>query len=130
MKKILLGLVVLFVLFLFSAETHAQTKQRVRFAKGASAATVSGTIKGYKYVDYIIGAREGQTLSVTLTGDSKAEFAIMMPDGGNLGMDATGVDDWSGELPASGDYAIRVLMPRSFARRGESANFKLKISIR
>jgi hypothetical protein len=53
----------------------------------------------------------------------------MMPDGGNLGMDAVQVREWTGELPASGDYAIRVLMPRAQARRGETINFKLSVSI-
>lgn len=132
MKKIsaLFGISILALLFLFSADSgNAQTKQRVRFARGESGANVSGSVKGYKYIDYIVGARKGQKMSVILTGSSSAEFAIMMPDGGNLGMDAVQVREWTGELPASGDYAIRVLMPRAQARRGETINFKLSVSI-
>ena len=118
------------LIFLCAVGASAQTRQRVRFVKGASGAAVSGTIKGYAYRDYIVGAREGQTLSVRLSGNSTAELAIFMSDGGNFGADSTGVADWTGELSASGDYVIRVLMPRSAARRkGATARFALRITI-
>lgn len=124
------GFPILAMLFLFAVQdASAQARQRVRFARGASAATVSGTIKGYKYIDYLVGASEGQTLGLRLTGSSSAEFAVFMADGGNLGMDSAGVNEWSGELPVTEDYTIRVLMPRAQARRGETARFSLKISI-
>lgn len=118
------------LIFIYAVGAEAQVKQRVRFDKGATAASVSGAIKGYAYRDYVVGARAGQTLSVRLSGDSAAELAVFMPDGGNLGADSTGVADWTGELPASGNYVIRVLMPRSAARRkGATARFTLRIEI-
>lgn len=131
MKKFLFGFSVLVMLFLFAAQdASAQAKQRVRFAKGASSATVSGTIKGFKYVDYVVGAREGQTLNVSIKGGSSAQIAVFMEDGGVVGMDAAGVNEWSGELPATEDYTVRVLMPRAQARRGETARYTLRISVR
>ncbi|MGQ0761771.1 MAG: g-type lysozyme inhibitor [Acidobacteriota bacterium] len=130
MKKRLLGFSVLMLVLFAAGSVDAQTTRRVQFAKGASSATVNGRIKGYEYIDYVIAARAGQTMSVRLTGSSVAELAILMPDGGNLGMDATGVREWSGELPESGDYSIRVLMPRAYARRGTTARFSMRISIR
>ena len=36
------------------ATASAQTKQRVRFARGETSATVSGTVRGYAYVDYVL----------------------------------------------------------------------------
>ncbi len=131
MKKfsLLFGLAVLSMLFLFAENGSAQTKQRVSFVRGASSATVSGTVKGYKYIDYVVGAREGQTLSVRVSGSTSAQLAVFMPDGGNIGMDAAGVESWSGELPTSGDYVVRVLQPRAQARRGETARYSLRISI-
>lgn len=129
MKKPLPRFMFVLLILGLTANAPAQTTRRVRFAKGASSATVSGQVKGYDYIDYIVGAKAGQTMSVRLTGRSVAEFAILMPDGGNLGMDATGVREWSGELPESGDYSIRVLMPRAHARRGTVASFSLRISI-
>lgn len=128
MKKILFGFLLMLVLSAVSS-ISAQTTRRVRFAKGASSATVSGQVKGYDYIDYVVGARAGQTMSVRLTGSSVAEFVIRLPDGENLGMEATGVREWSGELPESGDYSIRVLMSRAYARRGTTARFSLRISV-
>jgi hypothetical protein len=131
MKKLMFGFSVLAMLFLFAVQdAAAQARQRVRFARGASSAQVSGTIKGYKYIDYVVGARAGQTLSLRITGSSAAQFAVFMADGGNLGMDSAGVAEWSGELPATEDYTIRVLMPRAQARRGETARYTLRIAIR
>lgn len=127
-NKPLLGLLVMMAL-LVADSIGAQTSRRVRFAKGASSATVNGHVKGYGYIDYIVGAKAGQTMSVRLTGSSVAEFVIRLPDGENLGMDATGVREWSGELPTTGDYSIRVLMSRADARRGMTARFSLRISV-
>ena len=128
MKKPLLGLLVIMAL-VGAYSISAQTTRRVRFAKGASSATVSGQVKGYDYIDYIVGAKAGQRMSVRLTGSSVAEFVIRLPNGENLGMEATGVREWSGELPTSGDYSIRVLMSRADARRGTTARFSLRISV-
>ena len=129
MKKRLLGLSALILVLFAAGSVDAQTTRRVKFAKGASSATVSGQVKGYDYVDYIVGAKAGQTMSVRLTGSSVAEFVIRLPGGANLGMEATGVREWSGELPESGDYSIRVLMSRADARRGTTARFSLRISV-
>ena len=38
----------------------------VHFAKGASSATLKGSIKGYKIIDYRLRARAGQTMDVKL----------------------------------------------------------------
>jgi hypothetical protein len=127
-KKPLLGLLVIMAL-VGTYSISAQTTRRVRFARGASSATVSGQVKGYDYIDYVVGAKAGQRMSVRLTGSSVAEFVIRLPNGENLGMEATGVREWSGELPTSGDYSIRVLMSRADARRGTTARFSLRISV-
>jgi hypothetical protein len=129
-NSIIVTTLTIVLIFLYAVDAAAQTRRRIRFGKGASSASVSGVIKGYAYRDYVIGAREGQTLSVALSGSSAADLAIFMPDGGNLGADSTGVADWTGELPASGDYVVRILMPRSAARRkGAAARFALRITI-
>ncbi|HEV2903504.1 MAG TPA: hypothetical protein VGW32_00575 [Pyrinomonadaceae bacterium] len=128
MKKPLLGLLVIMAL-VGTYSISAQTTRRVRFARGASSATVSGQVEGYDYIDYIVGAKAGQPMSVRLTESSVVEFVIRLPDGQNLGMEATGVREWSGELPESGDYSIRVLMSRADARRGTTARFSLRISV-
>jgi hypothetical protein len=128
MKKRIVLALILSLVFVVSAP--AQTKVRVRFAKGASSATLKGRVAGYKYIDYILGASAGQTMSVILDSASpNLEFVIFDKNMENLD-GATGALDWSGELPSSGNYTIRVLFPRADARRGASGNFTLMIEIR
>lgn len=131
MKKILACSFLFFgILFLSNTETKAQTVKRVQFAKGATSATVKGTITGYRYIDYKIGIRAGQILSLELSPQNKAELVIFMPDGENM-PDAAGISGGTMQIEESGDYKVRVLMPRAAARKkGAAANFSLKIEIK
>ena len=40
--------------------------ERVHFKKGAKSAVVEASIKGYETVDYVLGARAGQYMNVSL----------------------------------------------------------------
>ncbi len=127
MKKQIVFAPIVVLVIAFGA--FAQTKVDVRFARGASATTVHGAVSGYKYVDYRLGARGGQMMSVRITTPSPyASFVIF--DGQMQNVEgAAEQTDWSGELPSDGTYTIRVLLPRSAARRGTSATYSLRISI-
>ena len=119
------------LLILFSVTTSAQRKQRVRFAKNSSSATVKDFVRGYEFVDYIVGARGGQELTVKLSAPAIIPvFTVFLPNGGNL-KDAAEQNEFSGTLPETGDYVVRVLMMSSAARRKNSnAACTLKISIK
>lgn len=108
-------------------QVAAQTRSRVRFARGASTATVRGRIVGYKYVDYIIGVRAGQTLKLKLETGGNIGFVVFDPSDENvIGADET---EYTGEIEFTGDYKIRVLQPRASARRNNASNYTLRISI-
>lgn len=128
MKK---GFLIIFATLVFSTGILAQTKQRVNFTRGNSSATVSGTVRGYDYRDYVIGAKAGQTISAKLS--AKGVFPVLtifLPNGDNL-EGAAQMDEFTGELPANGDYVIRVGMMRAAARRKNSvATYSLKISVK
>ena len=128
MKKYILLSTLAFLFLVFSSDrAAAQTKTRVRFARGATSATLRGAVKGYTYRDYVFSARQGQRVAVKL--DAKypvPDLVVRDPNGENLN---SGGGDWSGEIPANGTYTVRVLLPRAFARRGTSAAFKLTIEI-
>ena len=51
----------------------------VKFAKGASSATMKGSFAGYDSVHYTLDARAGQTMTVTLAGSSNANFNVFAP---------------------------------------------------
>ena len=124
--------VILFAILLlgsFAVSVSAQSKVQVRFAKGASSATIKGTVSGYKYIDYIVRAKSGQTMTVNLTSANAAcNFAIFYSDMKEI-EDANGVQESTRNVDVDDDYIVRVLLPRSAARRKESATFSLKIAI-
>ena len=123
-------LTAIFAIIAISAQyTSAQTKIRVRFPAGTHGTTVKGTVRGYAYKDYLVGASAGQTIEVKLTSTGNPSvFTVFNPDGTSLDIGAER-EEFTGELPANGDYVVRVLMMRSDARRKNSAsNYKLKIT--
>lgn len=131
MKKLLfLGLLSLVLIVFSSSEVNAQTKTRVRFARGSATAILKGRITGYNYTDFVVRARAGQTMTAKITGTNTfTQFAVFDVNMENMEM-GTGVANWSGVLPESGDYTIRVLFPRAEARRKSAfGNFSLKISV-
>jgi len=104
----------------------------LQFAKGASSATVKGSITGYQVVDYKLRARAGQSMSVKLTTRNTANYFNVLPPGSNdvaIFVGSTGGNEWTGQLAADGEYAIRVYLMRSAARRNESASYTLSVGI-
>ena len=62
-------------------------KERVTFAKGASSATIKGTLKGGADVDYLVRAAAGQTLEVKLHGtNAQNDFNVLPPGSANVAM--------------------------------------------
>ncbi len=104
----------------------------LQFAKGASSATVKGSLKGYKTIDYKLRAKAGQTMRVTLKTSNLSNYFNVLPPGSKdvgIFVGSTGGDEWSGPLPADGEYAIRVYLMRNAARRNETANYTLTVGI-
>jgi hypothetical protein len=88
---------VLMLIGMMNSLSFAQT--RVRFARGKSSATVSGTLSNGYQRSYIVGARRGQKMTVRVRGN------------GNLWLDIGGNDVGTGEtieLRSTDDYIITV----------------------
>ena len=129
MKKSLFLLTIFTTFLVFTANISAQTKVRVKFAKGATSANLKGTISGYKYIDYIVAAKSGQTMSVNLkTSNPAGGFYMYYSDLKEVG-ETSGVTEITRKTDVDDNYIIRVIMPRSSARRKETANFTLNVSI-
>jgi len=114
------------------ALAQASKSQRVQFKPGATSATITGTIKGYQDIDYVVGAKQGQSMNVTVaTKHGATYFNILAPGETNVAFfnGSMSENQYEGTLPASGDYRIRVYMMRSAARRNEVANYRLEIII-
>ena len=118
-----------------AAETIAQDDirtERVRFERGATVAVVESSITGYDMIDYVLGAREGQYMNVSMATDNGANYFNILAPGENEAAMFNGSmsqNQYEGVAPESGDYKIRVYMMRSAARRNEVANYRLEMII-
>ncbi|MDX5362215.1 MAG: SH3 domain-containing protein [Alphaproteobacteria bacterium] len=121
------------------AQPDMRTEQ-VRFAPGSTAASISGRIAGRDFVVYKVGAEAGQRMQIRLTSDNLATYFNVYAPGSGPGDDALAIGDltgpmmpdinvFDGVLPSSGTYSVSVYLYRSAARRGETSNYRLDISI-
>jgi hypothetical protein len=131
MKRVILFSVIAIFAVLSASQASAQISQHVRFAAGTHGTTVRGTVRGYAYRDYVVRASGGQKISLRLTPNGlPSVFTVFLPGGGNMDR-AAETDKFSGTLPSTGEYVIRVGMMRAYARRrGSVSNFSLRITIR
>jgi hypothetical protein len=106
--------------------------QPVQFDKGSSSATIKGSLKGDQTIDYTLRARAGQTMSVKLATEDGANYFNVLPPGSNdeaIFIGSSDGNEWTGTLPADGEYKVRVYLMRSAARRNETANYTLTVGI-
>ena len=119
---------------------HASAEDRtvdVRFPPGATGTTISDAVVGRDAILFEVGAEAGQVMEVELASSNTATYFNVYAPGRGPGDEALAageltvpINDWSGALPASGDYTIAVFLYRSAARRGERSDFTLDISVR
>ena len=131
MKNTVLVFLPLAASFVFVAnDANAQVKTRLKFPARASATSVKGTVRGYAYRDYVVRANADQTITASVSSPiGFTVLTIFRPDGENLD-GAMQKSKFSGALPMTGDYVIRVGLMRARARRPRAvSNFTLKVSI-
>ena len=106
--------------------------QPVKFKPGANSATIQDSIKGYQTVDYVLNAKQGQSMNVSMaTKNTATYFNILAPGETEVAMfnGSMSENHYEGTLPKSGNYKIRVYMMRSAARRNEVANYRLEMIV-
>ena len=107
----------------------------VRFAQGATSATVNGQLKGLvtDARDYVVRAQGGQTLGVRLQTSSKDTYFVILqpPYGDRLYANEGDLrSSWSGQLVEAGDYRVRVYLTPEAARAAKGAAFTLAIDLK
>jgi hypothetical protein len=131
-SRVVLAMLLVSSATLTTALAEGIHSERVHFAKGANSAHVEGRIQGDMTIDYLLGAKQGQSMNVSMSSDNGANyFNIIAPGKGDEAMfvGSTSGNQFEGTLPASGDYKVRVYLMRSAARRDEIANYRLEMSI-
>ncbi len=108
---------------------------RVRFPRGRTSVVLKGSVKDGRTNQYILQAREGQTITIHMATSPKnfGTFTLYLPvqpDSADRGAEevalfaAQDVTDWKGALPKSGEWVIRV------ETGGRKIPYTLKITIR
>ncbi len=88
-------------------------------------------MRGNNSVEYRLGARAGQTMTVTFRArNPSANFNVNAPGSDTaLFVGSVSGSDFTGTLPADGIYVVQVYLVRAAARRNESADYTIDFSI-
>lgn len=108
-----------------------QTK-KVSFATGKSSAEVKGNLKGRQTIDYVVNAKQGQQMTVSMTTNNSANYFNILPPGSTgeaIFIGQTEGNNASIQLPSTGDFKVRVYLMPSAGRRNEKAKYTLKIGV-
>lgn len=102
-----------------------QNATRIRFAKGKSSATMSGSVGSSGMKDYIIRGNKGQELTASVTSACESVEIIVIDNGTGNVISENPSTEYADELPGTDDYLIRV-------QNGDSATckFTLKVGIK
>jgi len=115
----------------------AQERVDIRFKPGATSTTINGTVRGDEYIDYVVNARGGQTmvlsLAVTGTNGHGSAYFNILPAGQDYGGPYTGSSDDDRRaqvtVPHDGDWAIRVYLMGNDRDTGKTVGYSIDVYI-
>ena len=96
--------------------------KQIRFPRGRTTAVIKETIRLCTGHEYRLRARAGQMMTLNLATGKRTSFTLSAPSGDTV-EGADGVNDWSGELPQTGDYIINI-------GTDATASYTLEVTIR
>ncbi len=131
--KLFSGLMMLVLLFVPNS-VFGQKAQRVKFAKGATSATVTGRLNNYNSkAMFVIRVKEGQTLTVEQIKANNSSRYVTLSITSPSGEDVTDAEancnsNKTIESSVAGDYQINV----TECTKADvwSGNFKLKFTVK
>jgi hypothetical protein len=86
-----------------------------------------GRIAGHEIKEYVLPGKAGQTMTLQLEASNRhAYFTLSSEDGRRL---AGETKQWSGKLPRSGSYQIRISLKGAEARRGGVADYMVSVEM-
>jgi hypothetical protein len=134
MKSILFSIAIVLALISYSSFADDSRDEKIQFLPNTTSTTIKESITGYETVNYQLDAKAGQLMEVDLKTDNTATYFNIFVPGKGPGDQAMYIGSikggqFEGKLPADGKYTVQVYMMRSAARRNETANYTLDISI-
>lgn len=117
--------------FGFAAPLFAQAHTTVRFSPGNDNTFMQSSITGNQYHDYVLNARAGQTMAVSLITDGVAYFNILPPGSTDRAIYNSSMsgNDGSVRLPQNGNYTVRVYLMGNDKDRNRTIPFKLGVGV-
>ena len=130
MRSCFLFLIIFFALgsvALFAQNGGKAESQRIKFAKGRSSTTVTGTLSNDEEMEYAFGAAKGQTVTITNSKTSLFDFRVFREEA-NFETEFDSSPTLTFVIPETGDYQFFVRKKR--VKAPQSASFSLTLSIK
>ena len=114
----------------FSQHGGKAEPNRIAFARGASSATVHGTVSGDEQAEYTFTAKKGQTVTITYNESPAESLELQMFDrtGERVGIWGDEPGTVSCVLQLSGEFALVVL--RAKPEEKGTADYEVTLSIK
>ena len=104
--------------------------ERIYIPSGSNSASLQGNIRGQEVVDYLLQARAGDYLNISLAAQSGSPFFNLMEPGEQYAAIYNGSNrgnQFEGTAQRNGDYRIRVYQMGNARDSGTRANFRLEV---
>ena len=89
-------------------------QEQVQFAPGSSGAEITRSFEAGEARQFLLGAREGQTLTVQVAPRGGAAYYVIRNPDGSILLDGTGAGTpYRGQLWQSGDHVVEVISQES-----------------
>lgn len=128
MKRISFLLVFAFLAFsavTVSAQNGGKAEpNRIKFAKGKSSTVVTGSLKGDEQMEFVFGARAGQTVYITNPDSDTFAYSVVRLDDENVSYESTDLAEptLEFEVTETGDYMF-------FVKRNATSRVAKKFAI-
>ena len=101
----------------------------VRIPRSSSSVSLAGRLRGYEVVDYVLHAEARQHMTVRLTSTTRP-LTMAVYDSDKRAVCVEACDDrWSGPVARTGDYVVRVGLPRADARRNRAVRYRIQFTL-
>lgn len=133
-RPIFSSVVLIALLSLIASSVNAQggkaEPNRIRFARGKTAATLSGVLSNDQEMEYVIGVRAGQTVRLKVTSKPSGNLFDFRVAGSSfeLETDYDSYTEYTFTAPEAGDYLIYVR--KRPTERVKKATFFLTVSVK
>ncbi|WP_108662950.1 DUF992 domain-containing protein [Acuticoccus kandeliae] len=107
------------------------SRQRVAFDAGTTGTSIEGKISGHGGIDYVVNAKAGQVLAVSMDAAGVGYFNILPPgvDGAAVFIGSRDGDAFEETLDEGGDWIIRTYLMGGDRDEGRTVPFRLKIAV-